>query len=416
MIRFAAGKWFAVPVLLTLFSTTAFGQTLPVERTLHASKSTVEAALRKIPAAAGGRLPTLDGFVTAPAQPIERFQRPHFTYSVQVASKSASEAVVKVRAHVTAWYSDPITAQSRYRELDSNGRLETDLCEQLEEQLGAGTVKVGDATEGKPAGRSVGVLKPSSSNPLFATPRPGAVLPPRTEVTLPTQTRDSANYAQALKEQAANLEEVLRNQTHPLDLAAVKKSKTPVFSRPSEQGDVLFLAEAQDEFQILNTSSEWVHVQISGLSRGWILGADLELPSRQSPKPAAISPSPLPLGATTATKPFRLARQEVNTFPGDWAPLRGKSVRILSLEPAGDQAATTLARWESAKEMFRRATVRLDAPDSATVEGVVLIFDSADGGMAAATRTSLQEWNKGDLSDDAFRAQCSLDPPEAFPK
>ena len=344
MIRFAAGKWFAVPVLLTLFSTTAFGQTLPVERMLHASRSAVEAALRKIPAAAGGRLPSLDGFVTAPALLIERFQRPHFTYSVQVASKSATETVVKVRAHVTAWYSDPITAQSRYRELDSNGRLETDLCEQLEEQLGAGTVKVGDATEGKPAGRSVAVLKPSSSNPLFATPRPGAVLPPRTEVTLPTQPRDSANYAQALKEQAANLEEVLRNQTHPLDLAAVKKSKTRVFSRPSEQGDVLFLAEAQDEFQILNTSSEWVHVQISGLSRGWILGADLELPSRQSAKPAAIATSSLPLGATAATKPFRLARQEVNTFPGDWAPLRGKSVRILSLEPTGDKASP-MARW-----------------------------------------------------------------------
>jgi hypothetical protein len=88
----------------------------------------------------------------------------------------------------------------------------------------------------------------------------------------------------------------------------------------------------------------------------------------------------------------------------------------LSLEPSGDKTSASTARWEFAKEMFRRAAVRLDAPDSATLEGVVLIFDSADGGMASATRTSLQEWNQGNLSDDAFRAQCSLDPPEAFPK
>jgi hypothetical protein len=244
--------------------------------------------------------------------------------------------------------------------------------------------------------------------------------------------RDSAGYVQALREQAKNLEEVLRNQTHPTDLAAVKKAKTPVYSRPSEQGDVLFLADAQDEFQVLNTSSEWVHVQISGLSRGWIRGPDLEPPERTAAAAApaertasataSVNGAPSTTGAnpaTTASPAFRLARQEVNAYPGDWAPLRGKSVRIYSLAPTGTGPTSAGQKWEAARAMFQRAAARLAAQERVTtapVDGVVLIFDSADGGMASATVVSLREWDSGRISDDGFREQCSFDPPEAFGK
>ena len=178
---------------------------------------------------------------------------------------------------------------------------------------------------------------------------------------------------------------------------------------------------------MLNTSSEWVHVQISGLSRGWIRGQDLELPSRATTSSAPVAP-PTASPAASATGPtkavatdpaFRLARQEVNTYPGDWAPLRGKPVRILSLSPTGTAPTSASEKWDTARAMFQRAAARLPAPESASrapVEGVVLIFDSADGGMAAATVTTLREWDNGRLSDDAFREQCSFDPPEAFQK
>jgi len=73
------------------------------------------------------------------------------------------------------------------------------------------------------------------------------------------------------------------------------------------------------------------------------------------------------------------------------------------------------AKWLMAKEMLRRAADRLSGADAANpVDGVVVVFDSADGGMASATVNSLLEWSRGKLSDEAFRAQCSLDPPEAF--
>jgi len=45
---------------------------------------------------------------------------------------------------------------------------------------------------------------------------------------------------------------------------------------------------------------------------------------------------------------------------------------------------------------------------------VVVLFDSADGGQVAATMTSLQKLEDGNLTGSAFWKQCSLDPPELF--
>jgi hypothetical protein len=40
----------------------------------------------------------------------------------------------------------------------------------------------------------------------------------------------------------------------------------------------LFLATAHDEFEMLDFNADWVHVRISGLSRGWIWRTSLEMP------------------------------------------------------------------------------------------------------------------------------------------
>ena len=393
----------------------AAAQGVPMERSLHASKEQVEEALLKTGAAAAGRLPTVEGFAVTENEPTERFQRPRYTYSVHVAASPDGGCVVQVRAHITAWYAGSSRAQSGYRELTSSGRLESDLFERLEDLLKEPQLKEPQGqSQAPPALGAKAVASKPGAGAAFNVSRPGAtVLPPRSgpDATVPA-TRDAANYAQSLREQAANLQEVLKNQTRPTDLAAVKQSRTPVYSRPSEQGDVLFLADAQDEFQVLNSSSEWVHVQISGLSRGWIRGPALELPSRAASAVRTGSES-----LAEGNLPFRLSRQEVNTYPGSWAALRGKSVRILSLEPSGTGPSSATQKWETARAMFRRAAARLaaqDADPSPRVEGVVLIFDSADGGMVSSTLPTLQDWSAGRLSDDAFRAQCSFDPPEAF--
>ncbi len=408
----------------------------PTERTFQASKAEVDAALRALRAAAGGTLPTVDGFVSMPNPGSDSFQRPHYSYDIRVLERPAGSTMVRVTARITVWQVGP-NPGTGYAELPSNGRLEGDLLDRLQDFLAqkappktASGVSSSTPPKDPPA---------TAKSPRFTTPRPGAtVLPPRSTADGNTdsggapQPRDSANYAQALREQAGTLEEILRNQTHPTDLAAVRQAKTPVYSRPSEDAEVLFLADAQDEFQVLNTNSEWVHVQISGLSRGWIRGPALELPNRvvAAPKASAkatpeaasgvagdVNAKAAPAGAA-AGPAFRLAKQEVNTYPGDWAPLRGKPVRIASLLPTGAVASTPGQKWDTAKTMFYRLAARLAAPQKSpaatTVEGVVLVFDSADGGMASATVTSLQEWFAGRITDEAFRGQCSFDPPEAF--
>jgi hypothetical protein len=48
------------------------------------------------------------------------------------------------------------------------------------------------------------------------------------------------------------------------------------------------------------------------------------------------------------------------------------------------------------------------------VEGVVVIFDSADGGIAGATLASAQQFAKGVISEESFWKQNYLEPPETF--
>jgi len=63
--------------------------------------------------------------------------------------------------------------------------------------------------------------------------------------------------------------------------------------------------------------------------------------------------------------------------------------------------------------LFEREYTEL-AQGSTSAAGVVLIFDSEDGGMAAATVPALQQWKSGTLSDEAFWRRCFFDPPETF--
>ena len=85
-------------------------------------------------------------------------------------------------------------------------------------------------------------------------------------------------YPSALRAEAESLEEILKNQSHPKNLVAVKKSGTPVVATASLTAKTLFLASAHDEFEMLDFNRDWVHVRISGLSRGWIWRNSLEMP------------------------------------------------------------------------------------------------------------------------------------------
>ena len=216
-------------------------------------------------------------------------------------------------------------------------------------------------------------------------------------------------HSQELSADIKNFEEILHNQVRPADLATVKKAGTHVFSKPAEGSPVFFSADAEDEFQVLELEGGWVHVQISGSSRGWIRRAQLDLPAEFKDSSAETG-DPAPAAAML----FNISKDETTTFGGKWAPLASKKVRVIWLEPASP-AATSTAREKLtfARALFEK-TYRELKSSSAAVDGVVIVFDSADGGQIAATLSSLKQLTDGAISESAFWKQCSLDPPESF--
>jgi hypothetical protein len=133
-----------------------------------------------------------------------------------------------------------------------------------------------------------------------------------------------------LRAEAESLEEVLKSQSRPRNLVVVKKAGTPVVESASLSAKTLFLASAHDEFEMLDFNRDWVHVHISGLSRGWIWRNNLEMPEG-IPDNDMISSA----GSATVSEIFHMAREEEAPFPGDWAPLRGKRVKIISVDKIG---------------------------------------------------------------------------------
>jgi hypothetical protein len=426
------------------------------ERTFPQSKAAVEKALKEIQPAAAGRLPVLDGFATSPEHPLDRYQRGYYQSKFEVSAAPSGGSIVRVAVHVTAWYVDPVAARSGYQLLVSNGRVETDLLDQLADQLAKGgpqrtpketPVEASSAPVAAPqpfpsqkssSKPSVSEQPPSrqsapqvsSSAPVAKTPdaaEPGISAPvpqlPQTgsgsssalaqglaeRESSSGQKKISDASSNALRTEAESLEEILKNQAHPKNLVAVKKSGTPVVATASLTAKTLFLASAHDEFEMLDFNQDWVHVRISGLNRGWIWRNSLEMPDSIPNTDALASAAP----GSVAADLFHVTREETAQFPGNWAPLRGKSVKIVSVEKINEtKDADSHLRLEFAKSVLDKDYAELD--QKRDLAGIVLIFDSVDGGMIAATFPTLQQWKAGKISDAALWHQCFFDPPETF--
>ncbi|MGB8580048.1 MAG: hypothetical protein WCD47_04455 [Candidatus Sulfotelmatobacter sp.] len=449
------------------------------ERTFPQSKASIEKMLQEIPTAGRLPVLDGFAVSSSADHPLDRYRRGYYESKFQVTAAPGGGSVVRVVVQVTAWYADPVAAKSGYQLLTSNGRIEGDVLDQLADQLAANTappssMPAARTTAKVPVARPVPTAtvpfpaesptRGSASSASSATgstsyPAPGSSSPKSPSGNSPTAnspSRDSSiassepaisapvprlpevtgNYsssvAHGLADQEKNpqqkepkkieeggplqteldgLQEVLKNQTHPKNLVAVKKSGTPVVSSASLNAKTLFLASAHDEFEMLDYNRDWVHVRISGLSRGWIWRNNLEMPDSvpdgDAPANAAASP--------TAAELFRISREEVAPFPADWAPLRGKRVKIVSVERTdeGVKDSSPQLRLEFVKSVLERNYPEL-AQRTQELAGIVLIFDSADGGMIAATFETLQDWKAGKLSDAALWHQCFFDPPEIF--
>src|SRR5580698_2489178 len=122
------------------------GQSNGLERAFPQSKPRVEKALQEMQTATAGRLPVLDGFATSADHPLDHYLRGYYQARFQVTAAPSGGSIVRVSVEVTAWYADPVAARSGYQLLTSNGRLESDLLDQLADQLAAGKAPQVDAS------------------------------------------------------------------------------------------------------------------------------------------------------------------------------------------------------------------------------------------------------------------------------
>lgn len=386
-------------------------QSAQTDRTFHGSKAAVQKALHDVQATSGGKLPVLEGFVDGAGHSLDSYKRGYYQYDIQVKAISPTETAVHVTAKITAWYTGTSPDNSGYRLLKSSGRLEADLLDAVNEKLNPNAVAKPSAPSSKGAAADPLPDSPSTSSAnasLFNTQRlstaPSSTKPASTKVADPVASK----RARALAQKADNLEQILHNQSHPSDLAVVKSGNTPVVAQPLEGAQVMFRADAEDEFQILDVTEGWVHIQISGLSRGWIRRDFVDIPAATT-----ISLSAMRGDQHEKDDLVRQTKEQVGAFPGKWEPLNGRQVKIVWVQPLDSDQFGSEARWRLVKSIFRK--VDAGPPNQSTeIAGVVVIFDSADGGMAAATVSNLQQWRAGHLSDEAFWKSCWRDPADSF--
>ena len=107
------------------------GQAVPYARTFPKPKEEVEVVLKEMQAYAGQKLPIVDGFVAAGDEPLGRFERAFYLFSIELVSNGPAATTVRLTAKITAWYADSDPSKSGYQVLPSNGRLELDLLDRL---------------------------------------------------------------------------------------------------------------------------------------------------------------------------------------------------------------------------------------------------------------------------------------------
>lgn len=354
------------------------------QRTFSAPASEIESVLKKLTPTFSGRLPALDGFVSPTEKSLDQYRRPFYQCTVHVTPSPSGGSTVRVTAKITAWHENP--PRSGYEVLPSNGRLESDLLDRLQESLAPQSAV---RTKSEPA--------PEISAPVPQLPRQSS------------SASSSPSADSPLREEARSLEELLRNQSRPTNLVAVKQDQTPVLEGARADAKVLFLASAEDEFEILDQSPEWVHVRISGLSRGWLRRSSVEvLDGSQSPRDQESLQTAARPPSAPASALFTISSEEIGVFPGTWDALKGKSTRIISVQQAAGSGRITSPqdKLQFAASVFRKETL------SAGVDGLVVIFDAEDGGMVASGRATLEQWRRGAISESNFWKQCYRDPPE----
>jgi hypothetical protein len=421
------------------------------DRVYKHRKVEVEEALQALNAYATNRLPVLEGFVNANASTIAKLENPHYQLRVEIESQGPNQTLVSIVAKITAWSAAEDAARSQYVVIPSNGRLEQDMLDRLSVFLEKGNVersvdRNSEGRAGSTTNRSAAQVEDSaassasppdvsasgkgsgssSHSPSMGAPPAGSPVDPSSAPTssssasrvnsadpsalaseiasIRAQRQTAEMNQRKLQQQISELEANASSQKFISNLAVIKTPQASIFQQDDDTSKVLFRADPEDEFEIINLKGNWAHVRLENGADGWVRGTQLQPPQEVDDTEDAA-----------AALNFSTPNQEVKPFAGDWTPLKGKPSLFVFAQPnrAIPSAILGQSQFAFAKHIFTegyREAMHSEQPMS----GVVVVFLGDKGGVAAATLADIRRWRDGAITDKAFFERCSFDPPESF--
>jgi hypothetical protein len=363
-----------------LVSPGLFAQEAPTEahREYPFPVTNIQAALQQMGAYRGARLPTLDGFIRPLHTQFAPYQRPYYEYKIALEPQGNDKTVVRVKAKVSAWFTDPSGKDSGYQAFESNGRLESDLLDRLSDYLNDNRAIAGADAE-----------------------------------QLKKEISDAHQHRIAAEEQVHQLEQQLAAMrdtgSNPAKSAAAYVSaarpRTGLVSAPEAKAPVILTTQPDDEFEVASRRGAWLQVKLDDGKMGWLRSSEV------NGTPDANG-GQVKVAAVTG---FTVIREMASTFSGDWPRLKGKQALYVWARPVGSSLNLQADRkLPFAESVFLQRYQEAAHGAGTGVEGVVVIFLDQAGGVVAASLEDIRQWADGALSQQAFAAKCSLDPPSAF--
>jgi hypothetical protein len=341
----------------------------------------VETALRQMGAYTGARLPALEGFIKTERAQLPKYERPYYEFKIELVPAATDHTLVRVKANLSAWYSDPEGRQSGYQAYESNGRLESDLLDRLGDFLTNNKSTI--ATDQEQLARRLAAVRQQRLD----------------------AERRIADLEKQLQAPRPKIE-----QADPVEFVSVAKSRVPLLSAPEDRAPQILRAQFEDEFEVLEHRGTWLRVKLDDARTGWIRASQV----RSNP-PVVADSSTSPSEAQAGMEGFTIIRQTDATFSGDWSRLHGKRALYVWARPEGsalNTVATKKLRFTQA--IFRERSREASHNSQSSVEGIVVIFLDQKGGVAAASLDDIGLWTDGSLATPAFLKKCSFDPPSAF--
>ena len=339
----------------------------------------VETALRQMGAYTGARLPELEGFVITEGAQLPPYERPYYEYKIALVPVKSDRTVVRVKASISAWYQDPAGQQSGYRALHSNGRLEGDLFDRLEEFLTHNKSKI-------------------VTDPDVLAKRLAGVRQQRLDA--------ERRVAELQKQLQAVQSKPITGKV--LEYASVNHP-VAIVSAPGEPSSLLLRAAPEDEFQVLEHRGGWLRVALEDSRDGWVKSSQVQL--------VAASPGSAPEThkASPGSADFAVIREEVSLFSGDWPRLKDKQALYVFVRPEGSLVTGSEGRkLHFAETIFRERYQEIVHSSQLSVAGIVVIFLDQRGGVAAASTEDIGRLTEGSLTQGTFLKKCSFDPAGAF--